>query len=243
MSRHIVENAALENEYAKNQVLMNGAKRRMHWFQIIMFFGNIVLSAFSIGYTYLWFSLHKTAFAFRVLFLADDMEGNVVHFPIFTVTLIVAPIFVLLCIIAVASVKGVYVNIIGAVSALLMLLCIVNAVVGFEPVKLTNTVAFAIIMALESGLSFFFVSAFSTMESLKGKEGYPDFNFNVSGVLTQEQQKYMDYYNARLEGKKVDSNKPSLPDEDVGVMGELETDDLKLPEESYERVDIRRMPL
>ena len=238
MSRHLSNAEKDESEYAKNQLLMFKARTRVKSFRLLLFFGNIVLSVFSLGYTYLWFSLHKVAMTWEVVMMDNDINGPI-NFPIFVVTLVAAPLFVILAALAEIQTRSIYVHIMGIISSLLFVLCLGNAIFGLEPVKPVNTFAFCLIMGIEAVASFFFVSAFSTMEGLKDKPGYPEFNFSVSGVLTAEQQKYMDYYNARQKGKRPVSNSPLNVDTSADTFG----DEVLLPDEDYVVEDIRRKPL
>ena len=237
MSRHIAETAAKEEEYARNQITMTKFKDKMRIYRWILEFGNIVLCLFSFGYTYLWFSLHKFAITFVTLFLAEEI--GTVNFPVFVITAVIGPVLLVVsfCADAFHKKRLLFVNLF--VCFLLLVLLFINFVTGYEPVKLHNFIAFEIIMLIEVIATAYFIGVMGIDEELKKKDGYPDFNFNVSEKLTEEQQKYTDWYNARQRGEYTSSNKvkePVTPVEDFGM-------EALLPDEDYVVEDIRKKPL
>ena len=247
MSRHLAEQTALESRYERNHAVMAKAEDRLKKFRIILIYGNIVLSLFSFFSTYVWLSQKKYAWLYyNGSSLAElNTEKPVIFFPIFCITVVIGPLFVVLSILADGFKKGKLLNILGIIAFVLCGLTVINGVFGFEPVKPVNTVAFSVVMALEVLFSFRYVAAVSTIESLKEEPGFPYFNFSVTGLETAEQKKYTEYYNRLLaEADKASAEgapAPAVMEEAVpGVMPES---DLTLPDEDYEMEDIRKKPL
>ena len=239
MSRHLIESARAEDEMAKNQMLMSRVKTRLRWYRWTMIFGNIVLWLGSLLNIYLWVSLHNTGYAFITYFLAEEIP-DVIYFPVCAITALAGLPFVILAFCADAFEKTSPLYILSIVSFILLILCFINIIISFEPVRTRDSLIFMLLMIAEVCGSFFFMTAFSTMEKLKKEPGYPDFSFNISGLLSQDQQKYVDYQNARLRGEYSKPPMTKLPSDDDFEMGDLE-----LPEVNgdYEIVDVRRKPL